>query len=253
METVLSDSNGTAAILEYISRELSWRKLYFRKFPTGQKVLFFLPLPFLWPVLYGTYDLFNRDSWLLFAITGILMLVSIRAFFKQRSVFERKVFEKHYQSETCKNMLDFQVEKLSSFLGEHNTAENRICWKECFKPNSSFVFICSIAGAIIGNGTVVVFWLFGKNCAREYCLITMSYIVLLMNLAFIMPAVTDFGFLGIRKKNEALKLISEIDRRLYEEEEYEWYDAESGDEGLCEEEEEYKWHGADNGNKPLYY
>jgi hypothetical protein len=140
MKTTLNSPNDTDAILKYIAKDLSWRKLYFSKFSTGQKILFFIPACFLCLPIYGMYSLFTANLWAIFLICGLLMLVSMWAMFKQKTTCEKKVFEKYYQSDTCKSMLDLELEKFSLFLGEQNTLENRTFWMNYFKKKQPSVF-----------------------------------------------------------------------------------------------------------------
>jgi hypothetical protein len=215
IKMMLSNYKDTEAILKYIAKDLSWRKFYFSQFTIGQKMLFFLPVFFFWLPIYGTYSLFTANSWTMFLICGVLAIVSIWAFSKQKAIFEKKVFRKQYQSDTCKSMFDFELEKFSLFLGEQNTVESRIFWKNYFKKKQlhPFPFIM-----IVGIG-IFAFLQFGayQNSVMEYFLAYIAFLFLLIALTFIHPALTDFKFKAA-SVNGALKFIDELDKRAAENE-----------------------------------
>ncbi|GHT51902.1 hypothetical protein AGMMS49982_10660 [Bacteroidia bacterium] len=161
----LHSPEDTDAILKYIAKNLSWRKLYFSKFTIGQKILFFVP-PFFIPFpIYGMRLFLDAHLWVAAVVCVILMVISGWAVGKQKMVFEKKVFEKHYQSGTCKSMLDFELEKFVLFLGEQNTFENRLFWMDYFKKNQP-----SKLPIAVGVGTVVASSLHGmhRNSSLEF-------------------------------------------------------------------------------------
>jgi hypothetical protein len=124
-------------ILGYLSREGLWKNLYFRKISITQKIFLLLPIIFLFSPIWGTYSLFYNNSWIIFISTGALMLFSIWLFFKQKSYYEKKIFEKYYKTTNCNKISDLHAERVSTLLGEKNTKENRIVWKEYFSENSN--------------------------------------------------------------------------------------------------------------------
>ncbi len=124
-------------ILEYLSKEGLWKNLYFKKISIAQKIFFLLPVLFFFSPIWGTYSLFYNHSWFLFISTGILMIFSIWLFFKQKSYYEQNVFEKYYKTTNCNKISDLHSERVSTLLGEKNTKENRIIWKEYFSENSN--------------------------------------------------------------------------------------------------------------------
>lgn len=93
-------------ILEFLAKDGSWKNLYFKKFSIVQKILFFIPILFLVFPILGTYLLFFNHSWLLFVSAAILGIFSIWLFFKQKSNYEHKTFDKHYRSTNCNKMSD---------------------------------------------------------------------------------------------------------------------------------------------------
>lgn len=213
METTIVNNSGTNIILEYIFKKTSWRELYFSKLSNGQKILFFLPVLFLYFPIYGTYDLFYRNSWFLFISFGVIMLVSIWVFFKQKSYFEQKVFEKYYLSDSCKTVLDYHLEKISMLLGEENTIENRALWKNFFKIRHNrfpFIIFLPVFGFMYFQQLIRPH---DKDYFLGFYLVWFSLGILLMSFAFIMPAISDFKFKGAAY-NEAFKLISELDNKM---------------------------------------
>ena len=219
METTIVINSEITIILEYIFKKTSWRELFFRRFSIGQKFLFFLPVPFLYLSIYGAYDLFHNNSWVLFILFGLITLLSIWIFFKTKSILEKKVFNKFYLSETCKTILDYHIDNIARLLGEQNTLENRVLWKDYFKnkPNvfPFFIFI-PIFGFMFFYNTSMFFY----NTLRphdkyylEFHFGWFTLIILLMTFAFIMPAIKNFKFKRTAH-NEAYKLILEMDNKL---------------------------------------
>jgi len=211
METTNESNSGTGIILEYVFKESSWKKLYFSKLTRLQKILFFLPVPFLYLPIYGTYDLYHRDSWTLFLSFGVIMLVAIWIFFKQKSYMEQKDFEKHYISNSCKTILDYQMEKFSILLGEQNTVGNMDLWKTCFKNKNDLKlpFLPIIISVIYMS---ILFPLLNKPHAKDY-LSGLSVglaliLIMIMSCAFIYPAFSDYKSKAAAY-NEAFRLISE--------------------------------------------
>lgn len=137
MEVSISESTEIHLILEYITKKTSWKNSYFSKFSIGQKIIFFVPIPFLFFPIYGTYALFYEGSWFAFSSCGIVMLVSIWIFFKQKSRFEKDIFEKFYKSEKNKTISDLHITEISTLLGDQNTSENRDLWKIYFKRKNN--------------------------------------------------------------------------------------------------------------------
>jgi hypothetical protein len=213
MEITTVNNSGTNIILEYVFKKTSWRELYFSKLSGGQKILFFLPVLFLYFPIYGTYDLFHRNSWFLFLSFGVIMLVSIWAFFKQKSYLEQKVFEKYYLSDSCKTALDYHLGKISMLLGDENTIENRALWKNHFKIKHSifpFIIFLPVFGFMCFQHLIRPY---NKDFFLGFYFGWISIMILLMSFAFIMPAISDFKF-KIAAHNEAFKLISELDNKM---------------------------------------
>ncbi|MDR3217572.1 MAG: hypothetical protein LBU22_01100 [Dysgonamonadaceae bacterium] len=218
METISGINNEAKAILEYIANDLSWRKLFFSKFSTWQKFSFFLPAPFICLPIYGTYSLlFKESSYFLFIIFAIIGIISIWTFAKQKTIIEKKVFEKYYLSESCKNILEFYLEKFSSFLGEQNTAENRALWIKYFKKKSnsleSWIIPLAFGFSPIGFGLSEQFIEPLKNYELYFMWAYISFMFLLVAFAFILPSIIDIKF----KYGEAFKLISELEKRMTKE------------------------------------
>ena len=218
METTKGNDTGTDIILEYVFKKSSWKKVYFSKLSIGQRILFFLPIPFLYLPIYGTYDLYHRDSWTLFLSFGVTMLVAIWIFFKQKSYLEQKVFEKNYLSDSCKTVLDYQLEKFSLLLGEQNTVRNRDLWKTYFKNKNDLKlpFFPLIVSVIYMS---ILFPLLNNPHAKDYLSgLSVGFgliLVLIMSFAFIWPAITDFKYKAAAY-NEAFRLISELDKKITE-------------------------------------
>ncbi len=216
METTKVNDTGTDIILEYVFKESSWKKLYFSKLTSLQKILFFLPVPFLYLPIYGTYDLYHRDSWTLFLSFGVVNLVAIWIFYKQKSYLEQKVFEKHYLSNSCKTILDYQLEKLSFLLGEQNTVGNRTLWKTFFeKKNKLKPPPLSLIFSVVYG--IIYFHFLTKPHAKEnlwiFAVGFISLLILLMTFAFIYPAFSDYKSKAAAC-NEAFRLISELDKKM---------------------------------------
>jgi hypothetical protein len=211
METPIVNNSGTSIILEYILKNTSWREVIFRKLTIGQKILFFLPIPFLYLSIYGAFDLFHNNSWILFILFGLLMLLSIWTFFKIKAALENRVFEKLYSSGNCKTILEYHIENLTKLLGEQNTSENRALWKDYFKykPNKFPIFITPF---IFG---LIFFQIIAKPHDKDNLLVFylgwFTLMIMLMTFAFIMPAITDIKFKRTTH-NYAFKIVSEMDK-----------------------------------------
>jgi hypothetical protein len=136
------------------------------------------------------------------------MLFSIWFFFKQKKSFEKKVFDQHYFSESCKNISDFRSEKISSFLGERNTPINRFLWLKYFMEKSKLRYFIFMGFLII----FILFFFHIRNNTPEFNLGFSLYIFLCMAFAFIMPAIANFK----AKSYEAVRLISELDKKMIE-------------------------------------
>jgi hypothetical protein len=212
MENEVTKNNGVSIILDYILKKYSWRESYFRHFSNGQKILFFLPIIFLNLPIYGTYELFYHHSWFLFISFGVLMLFSIWWFFKQKTYFEQKVFSRLYLSVDCKTITNFHKQRLSELLGLQNTSENRSSWISYFKSRKSakkpFIGIVFVFGFIY-------MILFIKPHDKEFFtfikIVMHSLPLILMNIAFVMPAFTNFKF-KFPLHNQAYKLVLELDK-----------------------------------------
>ncbi|GHT38443.1 hypothetical protein AGMMS49965_01830 [Bacteroidia bacterium] len=211
MKTTLNSPEDTDAILKYIAKDLSWRKLYFSKFTIGQKILFFVP-PFFIPLpIYGMGLLLEAHLWIASVVCGMLVVVPFWAFAKQKMAFEKKVFEKYYQSDTCKSMLDFELEKFALFLGEQNTFENRLFWLDYFKKKLPGPFPQILTPMVIFGGLQFAFYQKPVS-ALKYFWTSFAFLFLLISFALIKPAITDFKFRA-EAINGALKLIGELDYR----------------------------------------
>lgn len=212
MEPTTETNNGADLILEYAYEKTSWRALIFSKFTRQQKILFFLPIPFLYLSIYGVYDLFYNNSWVLFLTFGFIMLLSMWAFFRIKSVLEKKVIETYYAASGCKNLAEYHLHNISELLGEQNTPENRALWKTQFKPKAGLTLFFTI-------GLMFVF-MFSQNLFKQqpehylsvFYIGWFSFFIVVMTFAFVKPAFIDFK----SKKaahNEAFKLIYELDKR----------------------------------------
>lgn len=216
MKNPTISNNETKIILDYIFKKTSWRKLIFCKFSSMQKILFFLPVPFLFFSIYGVYDLFHNNSWFLFIFFGLMMLLSIWVFFKIKSNLEKQVFEKFYLSESCKTLSDYHIENVSKLLGEYNTFENRALWKDFFTYKFNifpFIIPIPIFGFIFFN---ILTRPHDKYYILGFYFAFFLILILLISFVFIMPAITDFKFKRTAY-NEAFKLISEMDNKLTKE------------------------------------
>ncbi|MDW5290714.1 hypothetical protein [Formosa sp. PL04] len=98
-------------ILEYLSKQGLWKNLFLKKFYIIQRIFFFLPIVFFFLPIWGTYSLFYNNSWLIFISTSTLMLFSIWLFFKLKSYYEKKVFEKYYKTTYCNKISDLHSER----------------------------------------------------------------------------------------------------------------------------------------------
>ncbi|MDR3340857.1 MAG: hypothetical protein LBT25_12365 [Candidatus Symbiothrix sp.] len=219
MKTISGTNNEAKAILEYISKDLSWRKLFFSKFLTWQKFSFFLPVLFICLPIYGTYSLcFKGSSYFLFTIFALIGVISIGIFVKQKTIFEKKVFEKYYLSASCKSILEFYLEKFSSFLGEQNTAEKRALWIKYFKKKSNslglwipLLFGFPPIGFLLSQQFIESL----KSYLLYFVWGYISFMLLSMAFVFILPIITNIKY-GYGK---AFKLISELEKRMSKEEE----------------------------------
>lgn len=212
MEQTTETNNGADIILEYAYEKTSWRTLIFSKFTREQKILFFLPIPFLYLSIYGVYDLFYNNSWVLFLTFGFIMLLSMWAFFRIKSVLEKKVVESYYSASGCKNLAEYHLNNISELLGEQNTRENRALWKTQFKPKAGLTLFFTI-------GLMFVF-MFSQNLFKQqpehylsvFYIGWFSFFIMVMSFAFIKPAFIDFKSKKAAN-NEAFKLIYELDKR----------------------------------------
>ncbi|GHV67553.1 hypothetical protein FACS1894199_13270 [Bacteroidia bacterium] len=207
MQTILNSHNDTDAIVEYIRNEFSWKKLYFNHFSMTQKILYFLPISFVPSPVWGTYFAFHVHSWWTFLISGTLSIAAIWLFFKQKGILEKKVFEKKYKSACCKNALDFELEKLRTFLGEQNTDENRVMWKDYLKTSKRRV---SFVPVIVGCSIPACSSFLPHDSAPTFFLGFASFVFLGMAFSFIH---SPFCRLKIAVAGEAFKLICELDMR----------------------------------------
>lgn len=212
MEQTTATNNGADLILEYAYEKTSWRALIFSKFTRQQKILFFLPIPFLYLSIYGVYDLFYNNSWFLFLTFGFIMLLGMWAFFRIKSVLEKKIVETHYSALGCKNLAEYHLHNISQLLGEQNTPENRALWKTQFKPKAGLTLFFTI-------GLMFVF-MFSQNLLKQqpesyhsvFYMGWFSFFIVVISFTFIKPAFIDFKSKKAAN-NEALKLIYELDKR----------------------------------------
>ena len=202
----MSKNKGANIIVDYVKKNGFWKDIYFNHFTKKQKTLFFLPVIFFVLPVYGTYSLFYNNSWTLFLIFGVAMMVSIYWFFKQKSHFEQQVFKQLYLTDQCKTISDLHSQRLSALLGKQNTPENREAWKAHFKQNGGFLLIITTTFLF---GAMIHF--IKSEYLSLYYVIMISVVFLLITFALIGQA-----FAGLKFKkaiyNEAYKIVLELDR-----------------------------------------
>lgn len=207
MTNEITANIGADIIVDYVRKNCFWKELYFDYFTTKQKILFFLPVIFFVLPIYGTYSLFYNDSWTLFIAFGAAMLVAIYWFFKQKTLFEQKIFKKLYLTDDCKTVSELHLQRLSALLGKQNTPENREAWKEHFKQNGGFLLIISTT-FLFGS----MFHFIKSEYLSLYYVVMISLLMLLMTFALVGQA---FAGLKLKKAihNEAYKLVVELGKK----------------------------------------
>lgn len=195
MKNEVASDHGVNIIWNYAKKDYSWKESYFKHFSKTEKLLFFLPVSFLFLPIYGTYDLFYNHSWSLFVSLGLVMLFSIWWFHKQKAYMERQVVLRHYLSKDCSTVIDYHKQKLVESLGALNTQGNRSSWKTYFKEKISrknkIVAITVLTGifyyyfisAPFIQEHLAIFYLFGIGLLSCF-----------MTAVFVMPAFIDFKF-----------------------------------------------------------
>ena len=201
-------------ILDYLSKEGLWKKLYFKKLSIVQKIFFLLPILFLFSPILGTYALFYNHSWLLFIITGVLMLFSIWVFFKQKTYYEQHLFEKHYKTTNCNKISDLHTQRVAALLGERNTKENRIHWKEHFSTNSNqqlnTLWIVAIVFGI--NYGLRIMKPEQKEFLAGFYVTFSAFMMLLITFGILSPLFFYIRFKKVKYK-EAFNLIIQLDEK----------------------------------------
>jgi len=212
MKNEVASERGIKIILNYVKKDYSWKESYFEHFSKGQKFLFFLPVLFLFLPVYGTYDLFHNHSWFLFISLGLVMLLSIWWFHKQKTYFENMIIVKYYSLKNGSTISDYHKQKLKEALGELNTKENRSLWLTYFDgkmKNNRKVIGIAVFFAIF------YFSQFSTHHKQDYLLIFymlgIALLALLMTVVFIMPAFVNFKN-KMALHYQAHRLVLELDK-----------------------------------------
>ena len=139
---------NTKEITAFIAEELSWKKLYYDKLLPKQKFLCCV-VPFLMMlgfIVFGTGALHSFHSWLnfgkvssvvlMFTIIGLSAIVAGLIIDRKYRIYEKMVFEQEYRSPYHTTMSQVRLSKLATFLGEHNTEENRAEWLKYYSKKT---------------------------------------------------------------------------------------------------------------------
>lgn len=196
MKNEVASDHGVNIIWNYAKKDYSWKESYFKHFSKTEKLLFFLPVSFLFLPIYGTYDLFYNHSWSLFVSLGLVMLFSIWWFHKQKAYMERQVVLRHYLSKDCSTVIDYHKQKLVESLGALNTQGNRSSWKTYFE--NKIAGQKHIAWIAACTGGFFYYSFISAPFIQEYLaifyMLGIGLLALIMTAVFAIPAFTDLKF-----------------------------------------------------------
>ena len=215
---------NTKEITAFIAEELSWKKLYYDKLLPKQKFVCCLyPLC----ILFGFVGIFAGaisffDGWI-GSIPAILIFLAGFACFpiggifnKKYSVFENMVFEKEYRSPSCVIASQVKLNKMATFLGEHNTTENRAEWLKYYKKKTKYSRYWGI-GIMVGVAVLyplLINILKPKSSVKIYVI----FFGTMLLLALVEMSISGTRYrLRQRVYNEAKDLLSTLDGLPYNE------------------------------------